>query len=209
MWCVLWIYLMTHPHHSYMSVTRRFVRFDLLCVLFSSSGRTTVSWPSIRAAPCFLVTSNSNCSWYFEFYSAALFVELNSSAQLHQRVSSILLLNSVSKSVWFCSESAQLCSEPSQLHQWVLSFLHTYCVKSPFCKWRAFHLAYSVESSIILYSALCSRTLSVSCIKSLCYIVDSGLCSSEILYRVVLLWLCTAWHSEKSSPQFLIFCYAI
>ena len=26
--CVLWIYVITHPHHSYVPVTRGFVRFD-------------------------------------------------------------------------------------------------------------------------------------------------------------------------------------
>ena len=144
-----------------------------------------------------------------------MFVELNSSAQLRQRVSSILLLNSisesaqficsnsisesaqlrqrvsstpsasqlnsavsqlnsVSESAQFCSESAQLCNVSAKLHQWVLSFLHTYFEKSPVC--GSFHFACSMKSSVILYFALCSRTYSVSGIKSLCHSVDSGLC---------------------------------
>ena len=69
----------------------------------------------------FSCTSNSICSWYFEF-------------------------NSV-------SESAQLCSKTAQLRLQVLSFLPTSFMKSPVSGPSI--NAYSVKSSVILYSALC------------------------------------------------------
>ena len=80
---------------------------------------------------------------------------------------SFLLLNSISESAQFfsesaqfCSDSSQLCSEPAQLCQRVLSFLHTYFVKSPVS--GSFHFAYSVKSSVIF--VLCLLFKDIICI---------------------------------------------
>ena len=69
--------------------------------------------------------------------------------------------NSVSESAQFCSESAQLCSEPAQLRQRVLSFLHTYMVRSPFRQWV---LSFCILHEEFRYFVLCTQFKNVLCI---------------------------------------------
>ena len=102
------------------------------------------------------------------------FSSIPSSSQLNSAASQ---LYSVSESAQFCSKSAQLCSR--SCHFCILTVWKAPSVSG------SFHLAYSVKSSVILYSALCSRTSSVSCIKSLLYNVDSGLCITLQLWNTV------------------------
>ena len=153
----------------------------------------------------FPVTSNSNfscyvilnCSWYVKFYSVALFVKLNSSvqfcsesAQLRQLVSSILQRACSTPSVSQLNSAAK----PAHLRQRVLSYLHTYCVKSPSVS-GSFHLhtPWRVPLFCILHSVQERPLYHVLRVFSTMSTLDSVLlCNSEILYRIVILWLCTA-----------------
>ena len=81
------------------------------------------------------------------------------------------------------------------------SILHTYFVKSPVS--GPFINAYSVKSSVILYSVLCSRTslYPVSRVYTTLSTLDSA-----IPLRILILWLCLPNILKMCSPYFLIFC---
>ena len=122
-----------------------------------------------------------NFSWYVEFNFVALFIKLNSCAQLHQRVSSTpsasqlnsaaSLLNSVSGSFHFCI-----------LTLWRVLSVGPFISHTP---WRVrLFILHSVQERPLYPVLRVYATLST---------LDSALlCNSEILYRVVILWLCTA-----------------
>ena len=135
---------MTHPHRSYMPVTRPFVSFDSLCVLLPSSGRITVSWPNIGAAP------------YFSCY-----IELKLFFILRVQLCSEFVQFFLIRRVQFCSESAQLCSESAQLRQRVLPFLHTYFLKSPSRQWV---LSLCILREEFRYCVICTLFKNVLCI---------------------------------------------
>ena len=180
--------------------------------------------------------SYSNCSWYFQFYSAALFVELSSSTQLYsefiqivldtsssilQRVSSILLLKlrqQVSSVLQWVSSTlqrisstlsaSQLNSAASMLNsaESLLSsisgschfFAYLLCEKSlssvgPFI----LHTPWTVALFCTLHSVQERPLYPVLRVYTTLYTLDSALlCNSEILYCIVILWLCTAFRKE-------------
>ena len=106
-----------------------------------------------------------NCSLYVEL-NCSSYVELKVFYSTLQRV----LLNSVSRSFYF----AYLLREKSR----------DFCIESI--------NAYSVKSSVILYSALCSRTslYPVSRVYTTLSTLDSALLfNSEIPLRILILWL--------------------
>ena len=149
------------------------------------SGLAAVSWPNIGAAPQFFLIRQILLCGVVRltqfFYSTlqrvySIFLDTSSSTLWRCSSNSILLLTSV-------SESAQLrqrvCSTPTagpsifaylpceESRQWVLSF----CILR-----EEFH-----------YILLCTlfKNVTVSCIKSLCYTVDSGLCITLQLWNTV------------------------
>ena len=143
-----------------------YVKLNLL--LFKSNSNCS----SIRQTQLFLLWQTQLVLIYVKT-TFFLYVELNCSCYFE--------FNSVSK-------SAQLCSKTAQLLQRVLLFLLTYFVKSPVS--GHFINAYSVKSSVILYSALCSRTslYPVSRVYTTLSTLDSALlCNSEILLRILIL----------------------
>ena len=115
-----------------------------------------------------LYTSNSNCS---------LYVELNCS---YLRCTQTVLISLNSKV--FYSTLQRVYSTPSAGP----SVLDAYFMKSPIS--GTFINAYSMKSSIILYSALCSR-MSLYPVSRVYTTVNSGLCNSEIPLRILILWL--------------------
>ena len=130
------------------------------------------------------------------------------SAQLHQRVSSILqwvssILHWVSESAQFCSESAQLCSESvqlcsesAQLHQWSFHFCILTLWRVPQVGPFILHTPWRVLCTpwlCILHSLQERPLYPVSRVYATLSTLESALlCNSEILYRIVILWLCTA-----------------
>ena len=156
--------------------------------------------------PCYVVLT---CFWYVEFYSVALFVELcsftqlccefiqivlDTSSSILQRVSLTPSASQLNSAVSQLSPSASQLNSSASLLNSAVSLLNSVSGSCHFCiltVWKvpsasgSFHLAYSVKSSVILYSAICSITSSVSCIKSLHYMIDSGLCITLQLWNTV------------------------
>ena len=121
---------------------------------------------------------------------------------------SIIFLDTSSSTLWRCSSNSilllKLRQRVSPILQWVSSTLSASQLNSAasvlnsingsfhFCiltLWSknpvsgSFHFAHFVKSSVILYSAVCSRMSTVSCIKSLRYSVESGLCITLQLWN--------------------------
>ena len=122
-----------------------------------------------------------NGSWYVEFYSSSLFVELSSSAQLRQQVSSILLLKLRQR---VSSILQRVCSTLQRAFSTPVIFPYLLCEKS-LPSVGPFILHIPLRVPLFLYSALWSRTSSVSCTKSLRYTVDSGLRITLQLWNTV------------------------
>ena len=148
-----------------------------MCVLLLSSGRTPCRGQTAELLhkfsvyvehQLFIFTANSNCS-YLRRTQLFLFTS-NSTFFLLRRTQSVLLnsaaslLNFVSGSIYF----AYLLRE--QPRQW------------------PFHQCILTREELC-YFVLCTlfKNVTVSCIKSLHYSVDSGLCNSEIPLRKLIL----------------------
>ena len=110
-----------------------------------------------------------------------------------------------------CSDSANstvLNTSSSTLSAGPFSFLSVYFEKSPSV--ALFINAYTLKSSVILYSALFKNVLyPVSRVyTTLSTLYSALLCNSEILLRILITWLCTVYLLKRSSPYFRIFlCY--
>ena len=144
-----------------------------------------------------LVTANSNCSCLRRTQPFSCCVELKVFYSTLQRVYSSVLLNSAAGLIeLFCStlqrvysncswnfklnsvsESAQSCSKSAQLCQRVLLFCILNGVKSLSHQWV--HSLCKLHEEFG-YFVLCTlfKIVTVSCIKSLHYSVDSGLCTT-------------------------------
>ena len=151
-----------------------------------------------------LVTSNTNCSCYFQL-KLFLFIELNSSAQLHQRVSSTLSASELNFSAqlwrWVNStpSASQLNSAASLLNS-AVSLLNSVSRSFHFCilceESRQWVLSFCIPHEEFRYFLLCTLFKKVLYPVSRVYATLSTLdsvflCNSEILYRVVILGLYT------------------